>query len=135
MIYHDFYSRTVFFICSQINRQNKSPNYFRVLHSHPHAGHPACVGTLIKPPCRLHVVHRPVGLTNNAWGEPMGCPSERKGEFPPSYPVKCVREEAQIDTLWQNKKYGLRDFFTMQGKWGDSGLTKILAVGTMFFVE
>jgi hypothetical protein len=49
----------------------------------------------------------------------MGCPSERKGEFPPWYPVKCVTEEAQIETLWQNKKNGHRDFFTMQGKWGE----------------
>jgi hypothetical protein len=56
----------------------------------------------------------------------MGCPSGRKGEFPPSHPVKRVTEEAQIETLWQNKKYNPRDFFTMQGKWGESGLTKIL---------
>ena len=103
MICHDFYSRTLFFICSQINRQNKRTNYFRVLHLHPQDGHPACVRTLINPPCRLHIVHRPVGLTNNAWGEPMGCPSERKGEFPPSHPSKCVTEEAQIETLWRHK--------------------------------
>jgi hypothetical protein len=64
----------------------------------------------------------------------MGCPWERKGEFPPSHPVKCVTEQAQIETLWQNKKYGPQDFFTMQILWGESGLKKILAVWTMFFV-
>jgi hypothetical protein len=52
----------------------------------------------------------PVGLSNNAWGAPMGCLWERRGEFPLSHPVKCVTEEAQIETVWPNKKKSLGIF-------------------------
>jgi hypothetical protein len=53
-------------------------------------------------------------LVSQTRGEPMGCSSDRNGEFPPSHPVKCVTEEAQIETLWQNKK-NVGIFFPCKG--------------------